>query len=277
MTSTSGPPPPPGQTSLLGQFQQTRASFMRLLHAHIDLLKAEIGEILGLLKTMAALAAVVLVVALMVGNLLYIGGFLFLGEWLFGSIGWGLAHGVLFGIGLIVALALGIIGARARSSVVSFLIAAVITILLALGLGSNVLSDAAANLATNLASPLNSPGLVAAVGGAIVFAILFALLFARLAGGGGAIGGLVIGAVLGLLFGWIIAGAPWTWPPAVGFAITFGLMLWPLLSFVIAWPSIKLEERFSRLYPRQSIEAANETRAWLEEQWQKRRPQRGKK
>ena len=42
----------------------------------------------------------------MTGTLLWVGGFLFLGEWLFGSIGWGLAHGLLFGIGLIVALGL---------------------------------------------------------------------------------------------------------------------------------------------------------------------------
>ena len=250
---------------------------MRLLHAHIGLLKAEIGDILALVKTMAGLAAVALGVALVVGNLLYIGGFLFLGEWLFGSIGWGLAHGVLFGVGLIVALGLGIVGAPKRTTIVSFFLAAVITILLALGLGSNVLSNAAANVAANLSSPFDSPGLVAAIGGAVVFAIIFALLLARLGGRAGLIGCVVIGLILGFLFGWVIAGAPWTWPPAVGFAITFGLMLWPLLNFVIAWPGINIGERFGRLYPRQSIEAANETRAWLEEQWQTRRPQLGKK
>jgi hypothetical protein len=276
MTSTTNPTQP-GQTSLMDQFQKTRGSFMRLLHAHIGLLKAEISDILGLVKSIAAMGLIALVVALVVGNLLYVGGFLFVGEWLFGSIGWGLAHGLFFGIGLIVALTLGIMGAKASSTIVSFLIAAVVAVLLALALGSNVLSDAAANVASNLASPLNSPGLVAAIGGAIVFGILFALMLARLAGGGGAIAGLVIGAILGLLLGWIIAGAPWTWPPAVGFAITLALMLWPLLNFVIAWPGINLEERFGQLYPRQSIEAANETRAFLEDQWQKRRPQLGKK
>ena len=62
----------------------------------------------------------------MTAVLLWVGGFLFLGEWLFGSIGWGLAHGLLFGIGLIVALALAIVGSRARYCVLSFVVAAFI-------------------------------------------------------------------------------------------------------------------------------------------------------
>ena len=45
-------------------------------------------------------------IALVTAILLWVGGFLFMGEWLFGSIGWGLAHGLLTGISLIVVLAL---------------------------------------------------------------------------------------------------------------------------------------------------------------------------
>ena len=99
----------------------------------------------------------------------------------------------------------------------------------------------------------------------------------RLAGVGGGIGGLVIGAILGALVGWLIAGAPWTWPPAVGFGITIGLLAWIILQVVLAAPSLDIEKRFSRLYPRQSIEAVNETRAFLEEQWRSRQPKLGKK
>ena len=95
--------------------------------------------------------------------------------------------------------------------------------------------------------------------------------------GVGAIGGVILGMILGALAGWLIGGAPWTWPPAVGFAITIGLITWPILNFIFAFPSLDPAARFARLYPNQSIEAANETRAWLEEQWQTRLPMRGNK
>ena len=71
---------------------------MRLFQAHIELLKAEFNDILGELKVLATQAGIALGIALMTAILLWVGGFLFLGEWLFGSIGWGLAHGLLFGI-----------------------------------------------------------------------------------------------------------------------------------------------------------------------------------
>lgn len=265
-------PPPPEQVGLFGQFQRTREALMGLLQAHIELLRAEINEILDQLKLIATQAGVALAFALIVGTMLYVGGFLFIGEWLFGSMGWGFAMGVLFGIDMIVLMVLGIIGARASSAAISFVLALLVTVGLALVLGYNIASDAAANTAGQLADPVNSPGLVAAIGGAIVFGILFLLIFWRMAGTDGAFAGLIVGLIVGLLLGWLIAGAPWTWPPAVGFAITIGLIFWPLFAFAIAWPSIDIEERFSRLYPRQSIEAAQETREWLEEQWQSRRP-----
>ena len=47
------------------------------------------------------------------------------------------------------------------------------------------------------------------------------------------------------------------------------------MNVIFAWPSLDPAERFGRLYPRQSMEAANETREWLEEQWQTRLPKRG--
>ena len=101
------------------------------------------------------------------------------------------------------------------------------------------------------------------------------VLLAFVKGVRGAIGGIFLGAILGIFVGWLIAGAPWTWPPAVGFAITIGLVAWPILNVIFAWPSLDPAERFARLYPRQSMEAAKETREWLEEQWQTRLPKRG--
>ena len=270
-------PTQPGQTSLLDQFQRTRESFMALLSAHIDLLKAELNDILGEVRILATQAGILLGIALMTAILLYVGGFLFLGEWLFGSMGWGLAHGVLFGIGMIVALALAIVGSKARYSILAFLVALVIAVIVAVLCGINVAYNAAASAAPNFGGPLGAPGVVALIGGAIVGALLFGVLLAFAAGARGAIGGVVLGLILGAIAGWIIAGAPWTWPPAVGFAITIGLIAWPVLNVIFAFPSLDPAARFAKLKPAQSIDAANETRAWLEEQWQTRLPTRGSK
>lgn len=265
---------PPG---LSAQFGRTRAAVSGLAHAHIGLLRAEIDEIIGQVKVIAGQAAAALGIALMTGTLLYVGGFLFAGEWLFGSIGWGLAHGVLFGIGLIIALVMAIIGARARTASLAFGLAVLAMIGIALLCGSNVANNTSASLAEKLASPFNSAGLVALGAGALGGAILFALLLARVAGRGGFVGGLFLGAILGMPIGWLIGGAPWTWPPAAGFAITIGLILWPMLGVALAWPGLDPAARFKKMYPQQSIDAANETRAWLEEQWQTRKPTRGAK
>lgn len=259
------------------QVGRTRAAFSRLLRAHVDLLRAEIGEILDQLKLIATQAGVALAVALLVGNMLYIGGFLFLGEWLFGSIGWGLAHGVLLGLGLISGLALAIMGAPLRTLSLSLLLALVVAVAVAAVCGLNVGYNTAAYLAGQIASPFNSAGVVALIAGAVLGSIVFAALLGLAGGRTGFLAGLFLGALIGLPVSWLIGGAPWTWPPAVGFGITIGLLAWPILAVALAWPGLDPGERFARLYPRQSIEAANETRDWLEEQWQSRRPKLGRK
>jgi hypothetical protein len=264
--------PTPQPTRGLGaQFGRTRAAFVALFQAHLDLLKAELGEIVGQIKGMAAAAGCALVIALMTFALIYVGGFLFLGEWLYGSIGWGLAHGVLFGVALTVVLAMSIVGATGRTAMAALAMSALVTLGLTLLCGLNIASDAAASFARQLASPFDSPGLVALIGGAVVGAVICGLLLIRVGGRSGFIGGLFLGLVLGMPVGWLIAGAPWTWPPAVGFSVSLGIILWPVLDIVLAWPGLDIEARFKKLYPQQSIDAANETRAWLEEQWQSRR------
>ncbi len=261
---------------LLEQIGETRAALMRLARAHRDLLRAEISAILDQVKQMAGAAGIALVFALLVGNMLYIGGFLFAGEWLFGSLGWGLAQGLLLGLAIIVIAVLVILGVGRRTYVVAFLLAALLALILCLLIGLNVAYNTADWWAGNqFAPPLSNVGLVAAIAGGIVGGLILLILLAFVGGLFGALAGLVVGAIAGVLLGWLMGGAPWTWPPAVGFSITFGLALWPILCVVLGWRQIDLEKRFGGLYPRQSIEAANETRAWLEEQWQTRRPTRG--
>ncbi|HUP83077.1 MAG TPA: hypothetical protein VM284_02690 [Candidatus Limnocylindria bacterium] len=257
------------------QFGRTRAAFVALFQSHIDLLKAEIGEIANQIKLISAQAGCAIAIAIFTGTLLYVGGFLFLGEWLFGSIGWGLAHGVLFGLAMIAILGLAIVGASRGPAIGSLLVATLLTIGVAWLCGSNVAYNTANNAAGQLAFPFNGTAAVALVGGAVIGAILFALMLARVAGRGGFIGGLFLGVVIGAIVGWLIAAAPWTWPPAVGFAITIGLIAWPILDAVMALPGIDPAARFAKLYPRESLETAKESRAWLEEQWQTRRAKLG--
>ncbi len=266
-----GPP-----ASLGEQIGRTRSSFMRLVQAHIALLRAELDEIMGEVKVLATQAGAILAMALFTATMLYVGGFLFLGEWLFGSIGWGFAHGVLFGVAIIVNVAFMMLGARTSSLVLAFVLAAGLTVAVALLCGSNVAYNAAAGTATGLVQPLGTPGVVALLGGIVIGIVLFTLLFARAGGRNGAIAGFFLGAILGAFVGWLIAGAPWTWPPAVGFAITIGLIAWSMLAALLALPGLNPEERFAKLYPRQSIESFEETRTFLEEQWASRRPKLGK-
>ncbi len=277
MTDHRAPGDSTPPASLAEQIGRTRSSFGRLASAHVGLLKAEIGEIVDQIKVIGTLAGIILALALLMGNMLYIGGMLFLGEWLFGSIGWGLAHGVLLALALIVVLGLGIVGAPARAALIGFLVAVVLTVGIAVLCGSNIAYNAAVQLGSGIAQPFGSPGVIALVAGALVGATLFMLMLGRMAGRGGAIGGLVVGAIFGALIGWLVGGAPWTWPPAVGMAISVGLILWPILTVAVAWPGLDPGERFSRLYPKQSIEAFEETRTFLEEQWASRRPMPGKK
>lgn len=259
------------------QVGRTRAAFGRLISAHVALLKTELGEILGLIKVMATLAGVAVALGLLVLVTLYVGGFLFVGEWLFGSIGWGLAHGVLFGLALIVILGFGIVGVGARTALLSLVVTVVLTVGLAFLLGSQVLYQTADYFAAQLAAPFDNPASVALIAGAVVVGLLLAIMMWRAGGAGGAVFGLILGAVLGLLLGWLLGGIAWEWPPAAGFAITLGLIAWPIVHGLLAWPQVDLEERFKQLYPRQTIETATETREWLVNQWQSRRPKPGAK
>jgi hypothetical protein len=226
---------------------------------------------------MAAKGGIILALALLMVLMLYIGGLLFLGEWLFGSIGWGFAHGVLLPLALIVALGLGIVGGTRGPALISFFLALLATIGIALLLGLNVAWRTADYFAGQLAAPLDTPGAVGALAGALVVGLLMALLLARLAGVMGAVAGLLLGALLGAGLGFAMTVDQWTWGPAVGLAITLGLILWPILNLAITWPRLDLEAHFNRLKPEQTMEAVAETREWLKEQWTTRSPLPGKK
>ncbi|MFV2065327.1 MAG: phage holin family protein, partial [Chloroflexota bacterium] len=120
-----------------------RASFMRMLSAHIDLLKAELsvaGKELGII---VALAVGALVLAILIGILLYVGTFLFMGDWLFGSMGWGIIHGTLFTGALIGIIAINLAGGQIGGYLWGLVWGVLVTVLLSLVLISNVLREGA--------------------------------------------------------------------------------------------------------------------------------------
>jgi hypothetical protein len=265
--------PPRG---LFEQFGRTRQAFMNLLSAHVALLRAELGQIADQIKRLLALGGLVFVLLLTMANMLYIGGFLFEGEWLFGSIGWGLAHGLLFALSLSLVLVLAMVGATAGMAILSFLLAVLLTIVLAVALGSNAAYDTAASIGPKLAWPIDSAPAVGFLAGLVIVGVLFALLLGRIGGRSGAIGGLLLGGVIGALLGVVVGSAAWTWPPAGGFAVTLGLIAWPLINFSLAWPRLDVGEYFARLKPQQTIDSVTETREWLNDQLHSRLPTRGR-
>jgi hypothetical protein len=248
------------------------------LRAHVELFKAEIGAILGLIGSMAAKGALALAFALLLGIMLYVGGLLFIGEWLFGSLGWGLAHGVLLPIGAIVALGLGIVGGTRGPALASLVVATLIAAALALLLGTNVLFQTSDYFARDVfGPPLDSSAIVGTMAGAVILGLLLAVLFSRFGGLGWIAFGLFLGALIGALLGFGATADEWRWPPALGLSISIGLIAWPILNLALTVPRLDLEAHFDRLAPRQTMAALGETRSWMEEQWRTRSPMRGRR
>ncbi len=254
-----------GQTP--GIREQIGATFQaakRLLRAHVDLARAEAGEILDEVKRMVALAAVALALLFVTGLLLTIGLVLFLGEWLFGSIGWGVLLGTflfldLAAVALLVAL--GVKGARLGSSLG---IAAVIGIVIGVVLGFDLAHRGWTSLGDSIAptlDPSNRPLIVAVAALAILGAIV-GLVGGLRRGGGASIGGLVGGAVLGALVGLVSSVAiPGTVGAALG--VWVALIAWPVLAGRdVMRTGIDGEAIKQRFMPDQTIELTKETIEW---------------
>jgi hypothetical protein len=250
----------------------------RLVRAHVDLFKAELGEIADQVKVIAALGGALAGIGLFVANLLLIGTFLFLGEWLLGSLGWGVLHGTLLGIGVMTAVALVLMTAPARLPLTAFLVSALVGLIVAVALALNLArraAEAGAN-AVRASVPTLDPGwapivvtvaLLATVGGLIGL-----LLGVRAGGARSAILWLLGGAVVGALAGLVLGGQIFSIQGAAALGITTALVLWIALQVrgaIVA--KIKPAARFERLWPRETYETALETRTWLEKEWARRR------
>jgi hypothetical protein len=250
---------------LRAQIGATIEAGKRLLRAHVDLAKTEVGEIVGEVKRMVALAGLALGALLMVALLLTLGLLLFLGEWLFGSIGWG----VLLGTGLLIdvavmalLLALDVKGARLATSL---LIAAVVGLVVGLALGLDVTHRGWAALGDSVAAGYdpNTRTVLLAVGvAAVVFGLLGFLSGVR-NGLGSGIGSLIVGAIAGALIGLVTAiSIPSTVGAALG--VLVALIVWPILGGLdLIRTGVDGEAIARKFTPSETIELTKETIEWV--------------
>jgi hypothetical protein len=241
------------------QFGRTRTAFVGLIGAHVDLAKAEFGEIMGRLKLAAALVGIAVALALFAGVLLSVGGVLFLGELLFGSIGWGLLDGTLLLIGVAVILVLGVIDLGPGRATAAFLVA--------LGVGIVVFAVLVVDwdAITKGNAGLPAPIVMSLVASAIVMGLL-GLALGSAFGTGPAAAGLFAGIVLGLLIGALDAVGP---GPRVAAAIGVAalLLFWPICAAVMVFRNgVDTDRLRARFVPDQTIATTKETIEWVREQ-----------
>ncbi|HJW22330.1 MAG TPA: hypothetical protein VJ506_07875 [Candidatus Limnocylindrales bacterium] len=253
---------PPG---LRQQLNATIEAARRLARAHIALARAEASEIVDEVKRLVGLALAALGLAFLAALLLFLGGILFLGEWLFGSIGWGVLHGVLLLLDLALVLGLLAVGVPGRRLGRDVGVALGIGIVAALVLGFDLTHRGWSALGDQV-FPTVDPAWRASVAAVVALVIVGAILgfVARIrSGGGAAIGAAVGAAALGAILGIITAASI---SPQVGVAlgVLAGLVAWPILSGIgVARTGIDGEALKAKFMPDQSIEQAKETIEWV--------------
>jgi hypothetical protein len=284
-----GAPPggvPPGdKPGVREQLGRVRAAARALVDAHIALLRAELAVIGEQVKAIAAFVGGIVVLALYAVSLLVIGGTLFLGEWIFGSIGWGVLHGILVAAAIIIVLALSIIEAP-RQLITRPLVWGIVagvgtTLVLGLNVPRNLSEWIADYVIANLVPTLDpryAPAVVAMIAFAVVVGVVGLIVGARGQGALGAVSGLIVGALLGALIGILFGGLVFDWRVAAAIGLTVGLITWIAL---MGWRATKAnldpQVRFEKLWPRETYETALETKTWLEQEWTKRLPRRDSK
>jgi hypothetical protein len=268
---------PPG---LGAQFGRTRSAFLGLVSAHVKLFSAELSEIMDVVKRAAALGGAAAALLFLAGLLTFVGTILWLDEWIFGSIGWGVAHGSTLLIAIAVTLALLIVPNAAPRIGLGFFVATLAAVAFGLILWLQLTSRAwgwvgdnfFANLAWfdgHLVSAADRPIAIGVIVLAVVFAVVAAVAglffgsgFGRIGMAVGfAIGGAVVGGLIGALLG-----VPISWGISIAVGLTLFLILYPILAafFVIRaadWEALK-----SKLTPSQTIETTKETIEWVREQ-----------
>ncbi len=247
---------PPG---LGEQFGRTRSALVGLISAHVNLAKAEFGEIGGQIKRAAALGGIALVLLFLTAILVTIGTVLFVDEAVFHSIGWGVLHGTEFFIGVAVLLVLAIIDLGWIRAFGAFLVALVV------GLAVTGLFAADWTAVSHNNSGLPGALAIAVLAGIVLFGVLGAVLgasFGRGAAGAGLVAGVVIGGLLGLL-----ASSHPGLRVSVALGVAALLLFWPLCAAVLVFRhGIDMDKLKTRFVPVQTIATTKETIEWVREQ-----------
>jgi hypothetical protein len=267
--ASTEPPHEAEAPGLRAQVGATKSAGQRLLEAHIELGKAELGDIADAAKRAAGFVGIAIGAAIVAALIVTVGLPLFLGEALFGSMGWGILIGVL----LLAAVALAAIVAALRPGVNApiggpFVVALVVGVIVGVVLGLDLTNRGWTALADTVVPTMDAawrPLLVAIVALALIGAVLGLIAGALSGGGGAALGGLIGGALLGVLLGFLTGFAP---GPRVGAAlgVAAGLITWiGLLGAGVARAEFDTDSLKQRFYPQHTIDATKETIEWARE------------
>ncbi len=260
------PPPTDTPPGVRAQFGATKDAAWRLAMAHVELAKAEALSIGGQLARVAALAGVAVALLFMAGILAVVGTTLFLADWLFGSMGWGVVHGVLAFTGIAVSALFAAVGLPgrtiARTGLLAFLTAVAVGLILGLELSNRLWTAIGDGLALAV-DPALRPLVVGLAVGAVL-GLSLGIVAAVRASGGGARAGIAIGlTIVGTLIGGLSAV---TFGPRVGVAIGFtvGYATWiMLLALAMYRHGLNMDVLKARFYPTQTIDTSKETLEWL--------------
>jgi hypothetical protein len=263
--ASGSPPPPPGAPrgqrkappGLRAQIKATREAAVLLLQAHIELAKAEIAEIAGEIGRALALGTAAFVVVLLAVVLLVVGGALFLGEWLFGSMGWGIVHGLLVFASIALVAVTLILRVPShlyvRAALSGIVVAVVTSVVLGFGLLNKLyaaIGDASALPVSVGIRPLVVGIIVGGLVGLLAGIFLAATMNARAGGrftalAGSIVGGVIIGALTAATYGRLV---------------TF----LAVLAIGVIRTGIDMEALKARFYPDITIDTSKETLEWLQ-------------
>jgi Putative Actinobacterial Holin-X, holin superfamily III len=276
----ASPPPSPGEQGgrprgFRAQFASTWAAAFRLVHAHVELAKAELSEILDRAKRVAALLGVAFALVLLGAVVATVGTSLFIGEWLFGSIGWG----VLLVTELALAGALGAILMavdvpvdRLRRRLLEAVFVGVVVAVIAGAHLPNRLWQAVGEAVVPGLDGASRPLIVGLVAGAGLGALTGLLAGFRASRGeaaagtaGMAIGRAIVGALAGAVVG-AFSAISFRWRVGIALGLVAAIGAWAGLAGLEAYRGgIDPDAFLRRFYPTQTIQATKETIEWVRE------------
>lgn len=256
-----GPDGPPG---VRDQIAAVIAAARRLLTAHIELGRAELGLIMAEVGRVAALAGLAFAMVFLAALLLPIGLLLFLGEWIYGSIGWGVLLGTILLGDVAVMAGLTAAGVSGRRLGWSFGLAVALGIVVGVVLGLDLTNRAWTTAGDNLMPGVDAgfrPLAIAVLSLGVIGGVLglIAALRSRASGGAGFFGGAALGIVLGAVTAIAVG-------PRVGaaFGTLSALIAWPVFAgLAVARSGIDGDAIKARFYPDTTIETTKETIEWL--------------